>query len=34
VILDNNPLQVEPTTIMDSKVVETVKDGATIPKAQ
>jgi hypothetical protein len=34
VILDNNPLKVEPTTIMASNVVETARDGATIPKAR
>ena len=34
VILDKNPLKVEPMTIKDIKVVETIKDGATIYKAQ
>jgi predicted amidohydrolase YtcJ len=30
VILDNNPLKVEPTTIKDIAVVETIKDGCTV----
>jgi predicted amidohydrolase YtcJ len=30
VILDRNPLKVEPTTIKDIKVVETIKEGKTI----
>jgi hypothetical protein len=33
VILDKNPLQVDPMTIKDIKVVETVKEGKTIYKA-
>jgi predicted amidohydrolase YtcJ len=34
VILDKNPLTVEPMSIKDIKVVETIKDGATSYKAQ
>jgi len=34
VILDANPLKVEPMTIKDIKVLETVKDGKSIYKAQ
>jgi predicted amidohydrolase YtcJ len=34
VILDKNPLKVEPMTIKDITVVETIKDGATIYKAR
>jgi len=34
VILDKNPLKVEPMTIKDIRVVETIKDGATIHRAQ
>ena len=30
VILDNNPLKVEPSAIKDIKVVETIKDGASV----
>ena len=30
VILDNNPLKVEPSTIKEIKVFETIKDGATV----
>jgi hypothetical protein len=30
VILDRNPLKVEPTAIKDIRVVETIKEGATI----
>ena len=30
VILDQNPLKVEPMTIKDIKVVETIKEGKTI----
>ena len=33
VILDKNPLKVDPTTIKDIKVVETIKEGKTIYKA-
>ena len=33
VILDKNPLKVEPMAIKDVKVVETIKDGKTIHKA-
>ena len=34
VILDKHPLKVEPMTVKDITVVETIKDGATINKAQ
>jgi predicted amidohydrolase YtcJ len=34
VILDRNPLKVDPMSIKDIKVVETVKEGKTIYKAQ
>ena len=34
VILDKNPLKVEPMTIKDIKVVETIKEGKTIYRAQ
>jgi hypothetical protein len=34
VILDKNPLKVEPMSIKDIKVVATIKDGATTCKAQ
>ncbi len=34
VILDKNPLKVEPMTIKDIKVVETIKEGKTIYKAK
>ena len=33
VILDKNPLKVDPMTIKDIKVVETIKEGKTIYKA-
>jgi predicted amidohydrolase YtcJ len=33
VILDKNPLKVDPLAIKDIKVVETVKEGKTIYKA-
>ena len=33
VILSANPLTVDPTTIKDIKVVETIKEGQTIYKA-
>ena len=33
VILDKNPLKVDPTAIKDIKVVETIKEGKTIYKA-
>ena len=34
VILDKNPLTVAPMTIRDIKVVETIKEGKTVYKAQ
>jgi hypothetical protein len=34
VILDKNPLTVDPMTIKDIKVVETIKEGMSIYKAQ
>ena len=34
VILDNNPLTVDPPAIKDIKIVETIKEGKTIYKAQ
>ena len=34
VILDRNPLTVDPMTIKDIRVVETIKEGKTIYKAQ
>jgi predicted amidohydrolase YtcJ len=34
VILDKNPLKVDPMTIKDIKVVETIKEGKTIYKAE
>ena len=34
VILDRNPLKVKPMAIKDIKVVETIKDGKTIYRAQ
>ena len=33
VVLDNNPLKVEPMAIKDIKVVDTVKEGKTICRA-
>jgi len=33
VILDKNPLKVDPKAIKDIKVVETIKDGKSIYKA-
>jgi predicted amidohydrolase YtcJ len=33
VVLDKNPLKVEPTAIKDIKVVETIKEGKTIYRA-
>ena len=33
VILDKNPLKLEPMAIKDIKVVETIKEGTTIYKA-
>jgi hypothetical protein len=34
VILDRNPLAVDPAAIKDIKVVETIKEGKTIYKVQ
>jgi hypothetical protein len=34
VILDKNPLTVDPMTIKDIKVVETIKEGKTIYKTK
>jgi len=34
VVLDKNPLKVEPGSIKDIKVVETIKEGQTIYRAQ
>ena len=34
VILDRNPLKVDPMAIKDIKVVETIKDGKTIYRKQ
>jgi predicted amidohydrolase YtcJ len=34
VILDKNPLKVDPQTLKDLKVVETIKEGKSIYKAQ